>query len=95
MHFPQVVGLDFAADMLSDAESRQRQQGLPGLERYSTPMRWVRGDATQLPFEDNEFDAATMGYGLRNVDDRPRYGRPACGKMPVLLTEIDALEHSL
>ena len=25
-----------------------------------------------LPFEDNYFDAATMGYGLRNVTDIPR-----------------------
>ena len=40
--YPQVVGLDFAADMLSDAESRQRQQGLPGLERFATPMRWIQ-----------------------------------------------------
>ena len=35
----QVVGLDFAADMLSDADSRQRKQSLPGFERYATPMR--------------------------------------------------------
>lgn len=34
--------------------------------------RWVEGDATALPFGDCEFDAATMGYGLRNVNDRPK-----------------------
>ncbi len=34
--------------------------------------RWIQGDATALPFGDNEFDAATMGYGLRNVNDRPK-----------------------
>lgn len=26
-----------------------------------------------LPFTDNSFDAATMGYGLRNVADVPKY----------------------
>lgn len=32
--------------------------------------RWVQGDAMELPFESSSFDAATMGYGLRNVADR-------------------------
>ena len=31
----------------------------------------VQGDAMQLPFGDGEFDAATMGYGLRNVASIP------------------------
>ena len=35
-------------------------RGLPDIE-------WVLGDATRLPFPDASFDAATMGYGLRNV----------------------------
>ena len=26
----------------------------------------------KLPFEDSSFDAATMGYGLRNVTDKLR-----------------------
>ena len=26
----------------------------------------------KLPFEDSSFDAATMGYGLRNVADKLR-----------------------
>ncbi|GAX73133.1 hypothetical protein CEUSTIGMA_g586.t1 [Chlamydomonas eustigma] len=68
----QVIGLDFAADMLGYAEARQKEQSLPGLEMYTTPMQWVQGDATDMPFEDAEFDGATMGYGLRNVDNRPK-----------------------
>jgi ubiquinone/menaquinone biosynthesis C-methylase UbiE len=36
------------------------------------PCRWVQGDALSLPFESGGFDAATMGYGLRNVADTPR-----------------------
>ena len=35
-------------------------------------MQWVQGDALQLPFEAASFDAATMGYGLRNVASIPR-----------------------
>jgi ubiquinone/menaquinone biosynthesis C-methylase UbiE len=34
-------------------------------------IRVAQGDACALPFGDEEFDAATMGYGLRNVPDRP------------------------
>ena len=29
----------------------------------------VHGDAMNLPFEDNEFDYVTIGFGLRNVPD--------------------------
>lgn len=67
----QVVGLDFAAEMLADAASREPSM-LPARLRGSSMTRWVQGDALQLPFGDNEFSAATMGYGLRNVADIPR-----------------------
>lgn len=32
-------------------------------------IQWIQGDAMALPFSDNAFDCATMGYGLRNVSD--------------------------
>jgi ubiquinone/menaquinone biosynthesis C-methylase UbiE len=35
------------------------------------PAFGLQGDAMALPFDDCSFDAATMGYGLRNVADRP------------------------
>ena len=34
--------------------------------------RWIEGDALDLPFTDRYFDAVTVGYGLRNVVDRPK-----------------------
>lgn len=34
--------------------------------------RWIEGDAIDLPFSASSFDAATIGYGLRNVVDRKR-----------------------
>lgn len=62
----QVYGLDFSAAQLAVAKQRAEQSIQP------LAITWVEGDALNLPFEDNQFDAATMGYGLRNVLDIPR-----------------------
>jgi demethylmenaquinone methyltransferase/2-methoxy-6-polyprenyl-1,4-benzoquinol methylase len=53
----EVVGLDFSARMLELARRKE-----PAIE-------WVRGDLLALPFEDESFDAATVGFGVRNVED--------------------------
>ncbi len=59
----KVYGVDFSPELLIVA--KQRSQYL-----YSQPtIAWVEADVLNLPFADNEFDAATMGYGLRNVTD--------------------------
>ena len=52
-----VVGLDFAERMLERARRKE-----PSIE-------WVRGDVLALPFDDGSFDAATVGFGVRNVED--------------------------
>jgi demethylmenaquinone methyltransferase/2-methoxy-6-polyprenyl-1,4-benzoquinol methylase len=52
-----VTGLDFSQRMLE----RARQK--------SAEVEWVRGDLLRLPFEDETFDAATVGFGVRNVED--------------------------
>lgn len=39
-----------------------------GKKRYPH-ITFVQGDALDLPFKDNEFDAVTMSFGLRNVND--------------------------
>lgn len=59
-----VVGLDFARDMLLRAE--QRSATAP---TSACRVRWQQGDALDLPFDAESFDAITMGYGLRNVAD--------------------------
>ena len=41
-------------------------------ETNMAKIMWVQGDALDLPFEDDTFDAITMGYGLRNVRDIPK-----------------------
>ncbi|MCL6433447.1 MAG: bifunctional demethylmenaquinone methyltransferase/2-methoxy-6-polyprenyl-1,4-benzoquinol methylase UbiE [Leptolyngbyaceae cyanobacterium HOT.MB2.61] len=62
----QVFGVDFSPEQLEIA--RQRVQ-----TRYpNLPITWIEGDALDLPFPDHQFDAATMGYGLRNVTDISR-----------------------
>lgn len=62
----KVYGVDFSAEQLAIA--RQRCKTL-----YSQPpITWIQADALNLPFEDNTFDAVTMGYGLRNVTDIPQ-----------------------
>lgn len=62
----QVYGVDFSSALLAIADQRIKNQYPP------LPIRWVEANALDLPFADNYFDAATMGYGLRNVTDIPR-----------------------
>lgn len=52
-----VVALDFSPGMIEVGERKH-----PDLE-------FVEGDATALPFGDNEFDAVTISFGLRNVGE--------------------------
>ena len=53
----RVTGLDFSGRMLERAR------------RKSGTVRWVRGDVLALPFEEGSFDAVTVGFGIRNVED--------------------------
>jgi demethylphylloquinol methyltransferase len=62
-----VIGADFAPAQLENAAARITEIYPP-----LTNINWVEADALNLPFADNYFDAATMGYGLRNVTDIPR-----------------------
>ena len=56
----EVIGVDFSEEMLGRA--RAKAAGRPGI-------RFEHGDALALPFADDAFDAATVGFGIRNVDD--------------------------
>jgi demethylmenaquinone methyltransferase/2-methoxy-6-polyprenyl-1,4-benzoquinol methylase len=40
--------------------------------RKAPEIDWVHGDLTALPFADASFEAATVGFGVRNVDDLDR-----------------------
>jgi demethylmenaquinone methyltransferase/2-methoxy-6-polyprenyl-1,4-benzoquinol methylase len=53
----EVVGLDFSERMLERAR------------RKAPALEFVQGDALALPFADASFDSATVGFGVRNVED--------------------------
>jgi demethylmenaquinone methyltransferase/2-methoxy-6-polyprenyl-1,4-benzoquinol methylase len=56
----RVTGLDFSDRMLERAR------------RKAPELEWLHGDLLELPFPDASFDAATVGFGVRNVADLPR-----------------------
>ena len=61
----KVMGVDFSSQQLAIAVQKH-QNKYPQL-----PIKWIEGDALALPFANNYFDCATMGYGLRNVTNIP------------------------
>jgi demethylphylloquinol methyltransferase len=61
-----VIGADFAPAQLANAAAK-----IANVYPVLANINWVEADALNLPFADNYFDAATMGYGLRNVTDIP------------------------
>lgn len=56
-----VTGLDFSEKMLEVARSRLKRSP------KSRNLNFLQGDAQQLPFPNDSFDAITVGYGLRNL----------------------------
>ncbi len=58
-----IVGLDFSANMLAIAQ--RNLEHFP----YRNTIRFIQGNAMELPFEDNSFDCVTVSWGLKNVPD--------------------------
>ena len=56
----EVTGLDFSEPMLARAREKNPE------------IEWISGDALVLPFADGSFDAATVGFGVRNLADLER-----------------------
>jgi demethylmenaquinone methyltransferase / 2-methoxy-6-polyprenyl-1,4-benzoquinol methylase len=61
----EVVGSDFSEAMLARARVKPR----PAVD---AELRFEWGDALELPYEDDSFDAATVGFGLRNFAEIDR-----------------------
>jgi demethylmenaquinone methyltransferase/2-methoxy-6-polyprenyl-1,4-benzoquinol methylase len=55
-----VIGSDFSEEMLARARAKA-----PGID-------WEWGNALELPYAANRFDAATVGFGARNFSDLDR-----------------------
>jgi demethylmenaquinone methyltransferase/2-methoxy-6-polyprenyl-1,4-benzoquinol methylase len=56
----EVVGSDFSEGMLARAREKAPE------------IRWEQGNALALPYEDDAFDASTVGFGARNFSDLER-----------------------
>jgi demethylmenaquinone methyltransferase / 2-methoxy-6-polyprenyl-1,4-benzoquinol methylase len=61
----ETAGLDFSPQMLEVAESRREKISHSQFEIRD--LKFLQGDAQQLPFPENSFDIVTVGYGLRNL----------------------------
>jgi demethylmenaquinone methyltransferase/2-methoxy-6-polyprenyl-1,4-benzoquinol methylase len=61
-----VVGVDFAGEMLRLAARKLHDLSL------TRSIRLVRGDGTSIPLATASCDAATIGFGIRNVNDPRR-----------------------
>ncbi|MCM3077899.1 demethylmenaquinone methyltransferase [Brevibacillus invocatus] len=59
----RVEGLDFSQNMLDVGAYKVSKSNVDSM------VKLVNGDAMNLPYEDNTFDYATIGFALRNVPD--------------------------
>jgi demethylmenaquinone methyltransferase/2-methoxy-6-polyprenyl-1,4-benzoquinol methylase len=59
----RVVGVDFSGAMLRVGDRKLRN------ERLDDRIAMVQGDALRVPLADASVDAATIGFGIRNVQD--------------------------
>lgn len=60
----EVVGVDFAPAMLDRARMK--------VAASESPCHFEVADALDLPYPDDRFDAATVAFGVRNLDDLGR-----------------------
>ena len=57
----EVIGCDFSREMLSMAPQKARKKKLPII------FEWA--DVTHLPYRDNRFNAVSISFGIRNVEE--------------------------
>jgi demethylmenaquinone methyltransferase/2-methoxy-6-polyprenyl-1,4-benzoquinol methylase len=59
----KIIGLDISAGMLEVGKKKVADKNL------SSIIDLVLGDSENIPFEDNYFDAITVGFGVRNFEN--------------------------
>lgn len=57
-----VMGMDFCEPMLMQAREKQKNSHIP----------FLLGDCLEIPLDANAVDVVTLGFGLRNLEDRGR-----------------------
>ncbi len=60
-----ITGIDLSAGMLEVAGKRLNAK----TKDTGTSIKFLKGDAENLPFENDSFDAATVTFGVRNFGD--------------------------
>lgn len=59
----KVTGLDLSQQMLNVGIEKVKKAGL------ADKIDMIKGDAENLPFEDNKFDAVSVAFGVRNFEN--------------------------
>lgn len=59
----KIIGLDISAGMLEVGKKKVQEKNLSNI------IELVLGDSENMPFEDNYFDAITVGFGVRNFEN--------------------------
>jgi demethylmenaquinone methyltransferase/2-methoxy-6-polyprenyl-1,4-benzoquinol methylase len=59
----EVVGMDISEGMLEVGRKKMKERG------FDNVISMRLGDSEDLPFEDNYFDALTVGFGVRNYEN--------------------------
>ena len=61
----EIIGLDFTPEMLDIARDKQTTRP----DQIKSRIRYQRGDAQNLPLDDNSADVLSIAFGIRNVQD--------------------------
>jgi demethylmenaquinone methyltransferase/2-methoxy-6-polyprenyl-1,4-benzoquinol methylase len=68
----EVVGSDFSEEMLTRARAKWERARNAAGQTIVAAARFEWGDALALPYPEDSFDAATVGFGARNFADLGR-----------------------
>lgn len=63
LHPEQIIGIDISEGMLEVGRKKMQKRGVDHI------ISMQLGDSEALPFEDNYFDAFTVGFGVRNYEN--------------------------
>ncbi len=58
---PDIIGIDFSPVMIEEAKKRRAA--------LDSQVKFQVADISQLPFQTDQFDACTISFGIRNVED--------------------------
>ena len=59
----EVIGVDISSGMLEVGAKKMKNKG------HDKTIKMILGDSENLAFEDNYFDALTVGFGVRNFEN--------------------------